>query len=586
MEKFTNPEQFNFSAKNLKDNTNEQEIKPVSLDTVKNNKRKAEKSNTPNSVNNKISFIKDKITNFFKKEGLRDLEKKSEQSNFPAKNESNAKHRSDSETLFPGFNFFESPTLEKVEKMNEMLSKYPELKPQMTFIVGLNERRKNALKMIKTGEINQNQVLDLLESKDIIEQDSGLRLLMEKTHGVSQENIQRLQSILANNGSKDEKTETIERIKVKIILETQKEKAPDILKKLVKDKKWETRKAAIEGLGIIGDKKFLPLLEDLCKDRNPNPPEENTAERSKISKSAAKSAISIILNDQKEKSFEKLSYLLGYGKLNEQAKKEVAKGLGRLENTDALDVLNQGDQLVIFKDGSSVQEATKEAIISVICNIAKNQGEKAIPQLKELCGFTDNRYVRQAAAKSWARIIIESQGEKAPDILEKTFQNYGAEIQDAVNFEKNKHQWLLVSQKPMFATPHTKELAEKFLKLEKITQQIKNEFKDGFFGLIVYGSSTKGYYNKTDLDYKIIVKNTNNYEHFIYERFAELMPQFHSYESHGQIIIDENKKIIDREHPDLFSGLFLGDREELFQIQKNFLDSIDEKNGTKLEKGI
>lgn len=76
----------------------------------------------------------------------------------------------------------------------------------------------------------------------------------------------------------------------------------------------------------------------------------------------------------------------------------------------------------------------------------------------------------------------------------------------------------MATRKPLFATPETKDLIEKIRKLERISERLKKEFGDDFVGIIIFGSTAKGYrLEESDIDWGIIAKNEK-----VPERFREI----------------------------------------------------------------
>lgn len=471
------------------------------------------------------------------------------------------------DSLYSNLYSLETPSLEGVGELNKELSKY-DFKPRLAFLFRLSENRASALEMIKSGKIDEKKVIDLVESKDFVERDAGLRIL-KKMQGVSREGIDRL-NLLAGRDWEGEDKIIAEQLKVKILLETEKDGAFAELKKMTGDESWEKRKAAAEGLGCLGNEKAIPVLEKLCRYKMSKDSFEENSRRWDVMQSAAEARVKIILKFKSKKRLSCLRELIDRPDCSE-VEKEAVKGLGTFGNIEAIDALRKINKEAFAAGTEEIKKASVQAIFSAMNNFSEAEGENAVPQLAKLYK-DENKYIRQAAAKSWASIIIKIHGEKAGSVLEETFKSCDRETQDAVEFEKNKHKWLLATQKPMFATPYAGELAQKFLNLEKISKKIKEEFKDKFTGIIVYGSSVKGYFKKTDIDYKVIARDPE-----ASKRLRALVDPEDYFESHGQINIDENYKIVDRDASDLFSGVFLGDRKEFTRIQKNFLESIGEK---------
>lgn len=405
------------------------------------------------------------------------------------------------ETLFEGFYSLEHPTLEGLEKLEKELSEYPELKPRLTFPFPLDKERIEAIEMLRTGKIDQERVVKLIESQDFIERDAGIYFL-DKIKGLSNESINRLQSILGDKEWKEKNRELAEKIKVKIILETEGEKALETLTKMSQAQvlvDLAAQMAAIEGLGEIGNEKSLPVLEKLCKKEKGSPV---------LVKTADKARVKIILKTQPEEKALPILRKMYLEPGPVEIELAATEGLGSLSNKKAIKTLREKGWIVDLDLPKTVLEETgAQAVRNIIMQIAEKGGEKARADLREMCR-DENEYVSRPAAKSLARLIIKTEGKKADEVLIETFKDYDEGVKEAVEFEKNKHEWLLGTQKPLFATAHLKELAKNLLELEKTSSKLKEEFGDKFIGLIVFGSAFKGYYfeKKREIDLVIIAK--------------------------------------------------------------------------------
>jgi HEAT repeat protein len=456
------------------------------------------------------------------------------------------------ETLFEGFYSLERPTLGGLEKLGKELSEYSEFKPKLTFLFGLSENRRNAIEMVRTNKINQEQVINLIKSQDFIERGAGIYLL-DKIEGLSSESIEQLRTFLANRRWKGKDKELAEKIKVKIILKTEGEDALDVLLKMSKEKGWENKRAVAEGLGELGDEKALPILEKLCGLSNKywNPDKYWNPE---VMKAAARAKAKIILKTEGEKALPVLSEMF-LGSRFWPIQMAAAEALGNIPDKKVIDVLKKTDWNALGKEGENVKQTSARAIINIIRNIAEREGEEATPVLKEMCR-DKNTYVSWPAAQVLARLIIKTRGEKADETLKETFKDYDEGLKEAVDFEKNKHQWLLGTQKPLFATAHTKELVGGLKDMQKISKQLREKCGDKFIGLTVFGSASKGYFKKSDIDFAVIIKE--GVMEKIYQHLNKEITPNHNYEYHGHIEIGENNDVLWGEEPSgLFKGIFL-----------------------------
>lgn len=156
------------------------------------------------------------------------------------------------------------------------------------------------------------------------------------------------------------------------------------------------------------------------------------------------------------------------------------------------------------------------------------------------------------------------------------------------DFQKNKHLWLLGSQKALFATPYTKELVDAMTGVQNLSQKLKEKFGDKFIGITVFGGASKGYFSKTDIDAAIIAKQGVR-EEGIYQYIKEQLPSRHIYELfHVPTLIDWGDEVLDLcgESERLFHGLFFGDNNKLLRLQKTLLEKTNENDWDNLRKDI
>lgn len=146
---------------------------------------------------------------------------------------------------------------------------------------------------------------------------------------------------------------------------------------------------------------------------------------------------------------------------------------------------------------------------------------------------------------------------------------------DKIKDRSKSKLWLLATKKPLFTTPYTKELAERILEIKKIVKEMKDKFGDRFIGIVIFGSTAKGYFTPTsDLDWCVIAKDKEVLEYF--EKIAQELKLPLCQEHY--IEVDETYKAKTKTNIKiLFYGLFLGDREMLHKVQKNTLESMDPK---------
>lgn len=212
-------------------------------------------------------------------------------------------------------------------------------------------------------------------------------------------------------------------------------------------------------------------------------------------------------------------------------------------------------------------------------------GEKALPILKNI---DDNDFSNIDNARKEA---IDKINKEFLLTSERISKNENIDAKKIINpIEKeNKLEILLsplfTSKKPLFATPETKELAEKINRVEEIVKKLKQRYKNNFIGIVISGSTAKGYSTKeSDIDYRIIAKNEKITKYF--KKLAE-QQQLKLCDIQKKPYIDVDKKnqiILSQEI--LFHGIFFGDQQQLHQLQKKFLESINEKEWDEIRERI
>ncbi len=138
-----------------------------------------------------------------------------------------------------------------------------------------------------------------------------------------------------------------------------------------------------------------------------------------------------------------------------------------------------------------------------------------------------------------------------------------------------KRRWLLSSRKALFATDQTDQLLHKLKTLEEISRALASEFGEDFVGLAVRGGIAKGYSTEqSDADAAIVGFNKTGLmasrAHELGEKRGLRMEMYRA---------DPAKKPV---NDSLFRGLFFGDHERLFQLQKRAVDAATPKEWEEL----
>lgn len=266
-----------------------------------------------------------------------------------------------------------------------------------------------------------------------------------------------------------------------------------------------------------------------------------------------------------------------------------AEALSKITDKKTIEILKKADfqeltDKLTFRQREVHHRTIKDAINGVIKNIAEKESEKAIPILEEMCQDVTN--VRIPAVRVLTKIIKETKGDEAAGLLKKNFTEENLKMRHVIDFEINKQTWLLGSQKALFATPYTEELVKGLKEVQEINQRLKKKFGDKFIGLVVYGSSAKGYFENSDIDSTFIAKEGIVYD--ILDFIANGLPERRLVEFHEQLAIDSNNEVMDLfgESAGLFHGIFFGDRKKLVLLQKTLLEKTSENDWDKLREKI
>jgi len=293
--------------------------------------------------------------------------------------------------------------------------------------------------------------------------------------------------------------------------------------------------------------------------------------------------------------------------LNE--KRRGAMKMIQTEKTDEDKVLEllKGSDFVERRAGAYLLDKTsfsgekKEIVLPILEALAKdksedgfirraatqalgNLGEKALPVLETLAKDKSGyAIIREEAIQALGYL-----GEKALSILEVLRKDESGFVRRAtiqaimrIKIKRGGYNYLLSTQKPLFATLETEQLAERIKKLQEITQKLKDKFGSKFIGLTIFGSTAKGYSNKrSDLDWGIIAKDKE-----VLDEFKNIAAEsFHLCHEHYAGVDERNRTL---SHLDvLFCGLFFGDQKELRKIQEIALQDMDEESWDTIRKDI
>ena len=433
----------------------------------------------------------------------------------------------------PKFYSLEKPSSEKREFLEKTISEQPGAKPRLIFMFPINKSRESALEMIKTNNIDENEAIELLQSDDFIERYSGLYLL-DKISSYSEDSNKKISLILENMKTIEtimdlDINRLIARIRIKINInsENETENLRNIEKMSNGSNPYIRREIIPELAKDV--KKNLCILEKLSLDKD-------RYVRQKIAEE-----------------------IICFGKDTPQ----IIKNL--LEDNDWF----------IRRELALQSNGLDDKVFDVANKLANDE----------------NEYVRQAVIKSEVDSVIDNNNKKESlEILEEMSSDMDSDVREVADQETRKlnkkegNMWLLSSKKPLFSTFETKELIDKINKLEIIMEEVSMIYKDNFVGVVLYGSTAKGYSQKeSDIECKVIGK-TEEVHNCFNELAKELKLKLCEFENH-YIDIDEHDKIKSH-HENLFCGLFLGDYKKLKQMQKKFIEDTNETDWDEIRKEI
>lgn len=309
-------------------------------------------------------------------------------------------------------------------------------------------------------------------------------------------------------------------------------------------------------------KEILQILDGMVQDRDED-----------VKKVALRAKVNLVLMAQDEESLEKISKDKDW--MVREAAIQVFGSFGD-KYLPILERMSKDDKDLYVKELARAQ-------------VLINRGEKSLPILEKMS--RDKHFsVRESAIE-----ILGQIGKKSLPILEQMMLKEEDDyLRDLISTTLNNlkilsesfHKWLFATQKPLFATPFTKELSEQIIELENISRLVKDKFGNDFIGLTIFGSVSKGYANKkSDLDWSFIAKNKEASKCFndLVKSSSNLRPCVFG----GRYNVGLGAGDPIEQHQDaLFYGLFFGDRKQLLKLQKEVLNNISEEDWDKIRKQI
>ncbi len=483
----------------------------------------------------------------------------------------------------PKFYSLEQPSHKKVEKLTQELKEHPEVKPRLAFPFPLNENRRTAMKMLESGKVTPQEILQILDSDDFVEKRAAPFLLKNVTNFSEIPKLD-LEKIIQKLKEMSEDGDFVVRETTAEALGQIGESGLPILKEMSQDGDWRIRAAVARALGQIG-KLGLPILTEMSKDGSSDVREAVARALGQIGESGlpilkemnqdgdlhVRAAVARALGQIGESTLPILKEMSKDGSWYIRA--AVARALGQI-GEPALFVLKEMSEGGDFV----VREATAEALGQI--------GESGLPILTEMSkdGISD---IRAAVARA-----LGQTGKLGLPILTEMSKDGSSDVREATaealkNFLENKAEpyfWLLATQKPLFATPYTPELISRMEKLEKIVQILQDKYRDEFIGVNIYGSTNKGYLGPgSDLDVGIISQNDEIAKKFLNLVEKEKLPLCGP--CYSRIEVDKNNRAPSHQAI-MFYGLFVGDHDRLLKLQLDYLKSINEEEWNRTRKDI
>jgi len=295
-------------------------------------------------------------------------------------------------------------------------------------------------------------------------------------------------------------------------------------------------------------------------------------------------------------------------KMSKEAILNLLKSPDFVENQAALYILNRAknipqelqEEIFPFLEKFIVESRDNELQGRALRILAKIP--KSLPFLKEL--IEDEKYepwrsqstanqalaieivgnIDAPEAKFFLKKLTRSEDWWVKDVAVKALEGQLAlpeevaeEKQDS---EEKGYHWLLATQKPLFATPYTPELAKRITELTEVEKKLRKKVGERLVGIVVFGSTAKGYFRElSDVDYTVVAEDYQVVKEF--EKIAEPLLTL----CEGQWVGPVEGEISGYTNT-LFSGLFFGNKKKLLEYQKKFLEQTDDKKWDLIRKII
>lgn len=369
--------------------------------------------------------------------------------------------------------------------LNEELRRFPDFKPEATFVFPLSSGRHHVIEAISNNDlVGKDFILGLMASDDFVEQDAALYFLCQVKNIKDEfgQDVDRVVDFIQENPGNDS-NEDVSKIRYKLMFESNTQEA------------LERSASRIDAIS----QSFRSSQEDFTYD-----------------------------DARKEETG--IAYSLRFG------------------GPDAIPELEN----ILLKS------VTLESRAVAVHSLAAINGGKEV-LLKLLNDGKLHDFFGDSPAESEAIKVLFGNSKVGNKVGLDELQGYRK---------------LITSRKPLLASGNLEFLDHRFLALDQIAMSLEQEFGDKFSGIIIMGSTTRGYAQETsDLDAVVLGSDPQ-----IADKFKNMADQ-HQIKvcTYCFMQIDDKNDNNLEQTEKLFTGIYVGNREKLLRFQQQILSKIDQE---------
>lgn len=225
----------------------------------------------------------------------------------------------------------------------------------------------------------------------------------------------------------------------------------------------------------------------------------------------------------------------------------------------------------VFPKLVKLRQHSDSKIREVTISALGKHGNEAIPYLEEV---NEKKLQEYGPAMEQLILIIGNPEDEGRAERKRRKESKRADKELAASWSENTD-WdfadqastdFLWHQKPWQATPHKDDLQDKLSRIDKISEQLNQEFGDRFIGISVFGSASKGYL-KPESDLELMLLPSHNQE--ISSRFSSLA--FADNNLYVDLLVKDRRQL---DRAAYFGGLFFGDHKNLALKQKAIIENM------------